>query len=216
MEYKDTFVMQGKRARLVETIKNKGITDEQVLSAIGKIPRHIFVYKGLEYLSYEDRALSISDNQTISQPFTVAFQTQLLQVNLNDKIMEIGTGSGYQASVLSEIKAKVYTIERIEKLHIKAKKIFSELGYDINSFYGDGYLGLPEFAPFDKILITAAIPEIPKTLLSQLKIGGILVAPEGISGDSQIMRRIIRKSEDKYEIQNHGLFTFVPMLKGKI
>lgn len=215
MQNKDTFVMQGRRARLVETIQEKGINDEKVLKAIGKIPRHLFIYKGMEFQAYEDKALSISDKQTISQPFTVAFQSQLLELKSNDKVLEIGTGSGYQAAVLAEIGVQVYSIERIENLHISAKKILSELGYNINTFYGDGYLGLPEHAPFDKIIITAAIPEIPKTILSQLKIGGTLVAPEGIAGEGQTMRKFIRISETKYEIQNHGLFAFVPMLKGK-
>ncbi|MBN2892061.1 MAG: protein-L-isoaspartate(D-aspartate) O-methyltransferase [Bacteroidales bacterium] len=207
--------MQGRRARLVETIKGKGIKDERVLNAIGNIKRHLFVLKGLEYSAYEDRALSISASQTISQPYTVAFQTELLELKSTDKVLEIGTGSGYQAAVLAEIGVDVYTVERIEELHISATELLKELGYKVNTFYSDGFIGLDNYAPFDKIIITAAIPEIPDSLLSQLKIGGIMVAPEGIAGQGQVMRRIIRVSETDFERQNHGLFTFVPMLKGK-
>lgn len=211
----DSFVMQGRRAGLVEKIKEKGIKDERVLKAIGNVKRHLFVLKGLEFQAYEDKALSISAKQTISQPYTVAFQTELLELKRTDKVLEIGTGSGYQAAVLAEIGVEVYSVERIEELHESATKLLKELGYKVNTFYSDGFMGLENEAPFDKIIITAAIPEIPDSLLSQLKIGGIMIAPQGLSGQGQVMKKIIRISETRFEQQQHGMFSFVPMLKGK-
>lgn len=215
MKREDTYVMQGRRRRLVEIITEKGIKDINVLDAIGKIPRHFFVLAGLEFQAYEDKALSISDEQTISQPYTVAFQSELLEVKKGDKILEIGTGSGYQASVLAEMGAELYTVERIFNLYEKASNILKELNYDVNAFYSDGYIGLDDYAPFDGIIITAAIPEIPENLLKQLKINGKLVAPVGAHGDVQQMKRIIRVSETRFQEGLHGMFTFVPMLKGK-
>ncbi|MEA3450720.1 MAG: protein-L-isoaspartate(D-aspartate) O-methyltransferase [Bacteroidota bacterium] len=211
----DSFLMKGRRKRLVDAISAKGINDQKVLKAILEIPRHFFTLEGLEQLAYDDKALSITDEQTISQPFTVAFQTQLLNLDLNDKVLEIGTGSGYQAAVLSQIGVKVFSIERIKNLHEKSTKLLKKYAYDnVRTFFGDGYKGLPDFAPFDKIIITAAILEIPEELLSQLKIGGMMVAPVGISGYSQKMTRIIRKSESNFEKQYFGDFVFVPMVKG--
>jgi len=216
MERKDSFVMQGRRNLLVETLKEKGIKNEEVIRAIATIPRHFFVLAGLEFQAYEDKALSITDAQTISQPYTVAFQTELLEIKKGDKIMEIGTGSGYQAAVLAEVGAEVYSIERILNLHEKAVELFNELGYKINTFYGDGYIGLPDKAPFDGIILTAAIPQIPDNLLKQLKIGGKFVAPVGEQGETQQMMRLIRKSETEFDKQFFGGFVFVPMLKGKV
>jgi len=215
MKREDSFVMQGRRKRLVETIKEKGIKDENVLKAIGNIPRHFFVFSGLETQAYEDKALSIDDNQTISQPYTVAFQSELLEITKGDKILEIGTGSGYQASVLAEMGVEVYSVERVYNLHEKATAILKELNYNVSTFYSDGFIGLQDYAPFDGIIITAAIPSIPQNLLKQLKINGKLVAPVGISGNTQQMKRIIRINETKFEEQHHGMFSFVPMLKGK-
>lgn len=208
--------MKGKRNILVEELKTKGIKDENVLKAIAKTPRHFFVLSGLELSAYEDRPLSIDNNQTISQPYTVAFQTELLHVKKNNKILEIGTGSGYQAAILHEIGASVFSVERILNLHKKTKKLFQKLNYKINTFHKDGYQGLPEHAPFDGIIITAAIPEIPEQLLNQIKIGGKIIAPIGKHNNPQKMSRITRISETKYEQQFFGNFIFVPMLTGKI
>lgn len=216
MKREDTYVMQGRRKRLVDTIKEKGIKDENVLKAIGKIPRHFFVMLGLEFQAYEDKSLSINDEQTISQPYTVAFQTELLEIKEGDKVLEIGTGSGYQSAVLCELGAEVYTVERIFNLYEKSTKILKKLNYNANTFYSDGYNGLPDYAPFDAIIITAAIPNTPVNLLNQLKIGGKLVAPVGSQSDTQQMKRLIKINETRYEEQFHGLFAFVPMLKGKI
>lgn len=215
MPRQDDFVMQGRRRLLVETIKAKGITNQIILDALGKVPRHFFVLAGLEYQAYEDKALTIEDGQTISQPFTVAYQSQLLDLNIGDKVLEIGTGSGYQSAVLAQAGINVYSIERIHNLHIKATELLKELNYNVKTFYGDGYEGLPDFAPFDGIIITAAIEKVPQTLLNQLKINGKCVAPEGISGSMQQMTRYTRKSETEYEKEIYGNFVFVPMIKGK-
>lgn len=207
--------MKGRRKKLVDAIVSKGINDERVLKAILEVPRHFFTLEGLEAHAYDDRALSIANKQTISQPFTVAFQTQLLNLDLNDKVLEIGTGSGYQAAILSQIGVKVFSVERIKNLHEKSTKILNDYNYNnVRTFFGDGYKGLPDFAPFDKIIITAAIPKVPDALLSQLKIGGLMVVPVGTSGYSQKMTRIIKKLENKFEKQTFGEFSFVPMVKG--
>ncbi len=216
MHRKDSYLMQGRRQNLVEKIKAKGISNEKVIKAIGKIPRHFFVLPGLEFQAYEDKALSISDSQTISQPYTVAFQTELLEPNDKNKILEIGTGSGYQAAVLAEIGANVYSVERIYNLHEKATKILNELNYNVKTFYDDGFNGLPDYAPFDGIIVTAAIPAIPENILKQLKIGGKFVAPVGDKSGVQHMVRMIRNSEDNFKKEYFGMFSFVPMLKGKI
>ncbi len=207
--------MQGRRAKLVEEIAEKGICDQRVLEAIGRVKRHLFVLRGMEYNAYENRALSIDDKQTISQPYTVAFQTELLELKANDKVLEIGTGSGYQAAVLCEMGAEVYSVERIKNLHETSTKLLNELCYRAKTFYEDGNVGLENFAPFDKIIITAAATEISKQLLKQLKIGGILVAPVGFSREWQVMKKFIKISENKFEEQSHGSFAFVPMLGGK-
>ena len=209
----DSFRHKGLRQKLVQEIKGKGITNELVLEAIGKVPRHLFMDTGFVNFAYKDQAFPIGEGQTISQPYTVAFQTELLDVKKRHKVLEIGTGSGYQAAVLEHMGARVYTIERQKKLFLKTQSLLPELGYKPHFFYGDGFKGQPTFAPFDRILITAAAPEIPDGLLKQLKIGGKLVIPLG-GCQSQEMILIKKISEDKYEESKHGFFVFVPMLKG--
>ena len=210
----DTYRHIGLRRLLVEEVRKKGITDEAVLTAIGKVPRHAFMDSGFINFSYKDSAFPIGSGQTISQPYTVAFQTQLLEVKQYDKVLEIGTGSGYQASVLFEMGAIVYTIERQRELHIKSQQLLNQLGYKMHFFYGDGYAGLPAYSPFDRILVTAGATEIPETLIDQLKIGGRMVIPVGGS-DRQEMTLVVKKSESEIEITYHGGFVFVPFLKGK-
>lgn len=211
----DSFEAKGKRKKLVAELRKKGITDEEVLRAIDTIPRHIFMDPAFLNHAYTDKAFPISSGQTISQPYTVAVQSSLLKVKKRDKILEVGTGSGYQAAILAEMGAKVYTIERHRELFIKAQSIIVSLGYSIEFFYGDGYEGKPQYGPFDSILITAAAPEIPEKLLQQLKAGGRLVVPVG-GTDSQVMTVVERKSSDEFERSTHGNFVFVPMLKGTV
>jgi protein-L-isoaspartate(D-aspartate) O-methyltransferase len=212
----ESLVLKGLRNILVERLKEKGIQDVNVLNAIAKVQRHLFIPKGFEKQAYEDKPFSIGGGQTISQPFTVAIQTELLQVQRFDKILEIGTGSGYQAVILAETGANVYTVERLKELYLSARRIFRQLGYSINSYWGDGYEGKEAFAPFKKILITAAIPQIPQKLLDQLATGGRLVAPVG-EGDTQVMTVIDKISENKFNTSRYNdLFRFVPMLKGTI
>ena len=210
----DTYRHKGLRRLLVEEIRKKGISDEAVLEAIGKVPRHAFMDSGFINFSYKDSAFPIGSGQTISQPYTVAFQTQLLKVKPHDKVLEIGTGSGYQAAVLFEMGANVYTIERQRELYIKSQQLLNQLNYKMQFFHGDGYAGLPAYAPFDKILVTAGATEIPETLVQQLKIGGRMVIPVGGS-DRQDMTLVVRKSETETEVTYHGAFIFVPFLKGK-
>jgi len=210
----DTYTLAGKRAQLVKKLRDKGITDENVLGAINSIPRHCFIDKSIVNHAYIDKALRIEKDQTISQPYTVAFQTQILDVKTNDKVLEIGTGSGYQASVLAKLNCKVFSIERHKELYISAKYILRELKLKVNTFYGDGFAGLPELSPFDKILITAGAPEIPTKLLQQLKVGGIMVIPLS-KGNSQQMLRITKISNKNFESKSFGEFKFVPMLPGK-
>ena len=211
---KDTFKHQGLRQKLVETIKAKGITDEAVLKAIGNVPRHLFMDSGFLDHAYQDKAFPIAAGQTISQPYTVAFQTELLKAKKGSRILEIGTGSGYQTAVLLKLKAKVFTIERQLELFKKTSIFFKKMGYRPKKFiFGDGYKGLPAEAPFEGIIVTAGAPEIPKALLSQLKIGGKLVIPVGL--EDQIMTRIIRNSEKEFERQEFGSFRFVPLLEDK-
>jgi len=211
----DSFEAKGKRTRLVEELRKKGISDEDVLNAIGRVPRHLFMDPAFLIHAYVDKAFPISSGQTISQPYTVAVQTSLLRVKKRDRILEVGTGSGYQAAVLCEIGAKVYTIERFRDLYLKSQITLTSLGYNADFFYGDGYEGKPQYGPFDGILITAAAPEVPPKLLPQLKIGGRLVVPVGNSM-SQVMTLVVRKGEDEWETTEHGNFVFVPMLKGTV
>jgi len=209
----DTFEAKGKRKKLVADLRQKGITDEEVLRAIDTVPRHLFMDPAFFIHAYVDKAFPISSGQTISQPYTVAVQSSLLKVKRRDKILEIGTGSGYQAAVLAEMGARVYTIERFRDLHMKAQTILNTLGYTIDFFYGDGYEGKSQYGPFDGIVITAAAPEVPAALLQQLKQGGRLVVPVG-SQDSQVMTLVERTGTDTFEYSEHGNFVFVPMLKG--
>lgn len=211
---KDSFKHKGLRQQLVKTIKEKGIKDEKVLEAIGKIPRHLFMDSGFIDHAYQDKPFPIAANQTISQPYTVAYQTELLQVKKGDKILEIGTGSGYQAAVLIELGAKLYSIERQQELFKKTSKFLPKLGYRAKKLvFGDGYIGLKEEAPFDGIIVTAGAPFVPKPLLNQLKIGGRLVIPVG--DDVQTMTLFIRKGEKEFEKHEHGSFRFVPLLEDK-
>jgi protein-L-isoaspartate(D-aspartate) O-methyltransferase len=210
----DTYKHKGLRKQLVETIRNKGIHDERVLDAIERIPRHFFFDSSFLSFAYEDKAFPIGAGQTISQPYTVAFQTELLELKKGDKVLEVGTGSGYQACILAEMGAKVFSIERQKSLYDKALEFIPQIGYIVKLFYGDGYKGLPAFAPFDKILVTAGAPYIPDPLIDQLKTGGILVIPLG-SGDVQIMTRLIKTSDKEFTRQEHGTFRFVPLLGNK-
>jgi protein-L-isoaspartate(D-aspartate) O-methyltransferase len=209
----DSFLAKGKRKKLIEDLRRKGIIDEEVLRAINTVPRHDFMDPAFLNHAYIDKAFPISSGQTISQPYTVAVQTELLQVKKRDKILEIGTGSGYQCAILAEMGAKVYTIERYRELYLKAQRTLTSLGYTADFFYGDGFEGKPQYGPFDGIIITAATKEIPEKLPRQLKIGGRLVVPLGNS-NSQVMTLVIRKGEDDFEYSSHGSFVFVPMLKG--
>jgi protein-L-isoaspartate(D-aspartate) O-methyltransferase len=213
-DMEDNFQHKGLRNKLVQEIKRKGIVDERVLAAINKVPRHLFMDSGFIKFAYRDQAFPIRAGQTISQPYTVAFQTQLLEVDAMHKVLEVGTGSGYQAAVLVEMGAKVYTIERQKELYLLSQSLLSSLHYRLHFFYGDGYQGLPTYGPFDRILITAAAPEIPEKLLEQLKPGGRLVVPLG-GEKSQVMTLIEKKGEKDYKKSEHGLFVFVPMLGGK-
>jgi len=214
-KFEDTYRHKGLRKKLAELVEKKGITDKNVLQAILNIPRHFFLDTALDDIAYEDRAFPIGEGQTISQPYTVAYQTQLLNVSPRDKILEIGTGSAYQATVLAEMGAAVYTIERQKKLFEQNKNyVFKSKYPNIKFFYGDGFEGLPTYAPFDKILITAAAPEIPPKLIAQLKTGGKMVLPLE-SGGYQIMMRITKKPDGTFEEELFENFSFVPMLKGK-
>lgn len=211
----DSFEAKGKRKKLVDDLRKKGITDEEVLRAINKVPRHDFMDPAFLNHAYADKAFPISSGQTISQPYTVAVQTSLLQIKKRDKILEIGTGSGYQAAILAELGAKVYTIERFRDLYLRAQRTLTSLGYSADFFFGDGYEGKPQYGPFDGILITAATRQVPEKLLHQLKIGGRLVVPLGDSL-SQVMTLVIRSADDKFDYSSHGNFVFVPMLKGTV
>lgn len=210
---RDSFKHKGLRKALVEELITKGITDKAVLDAIGKIPRHIFLDSSLDNLAYIDKALPIGCDQTISQPYTVAFQTQLLELKKTDKVLEIGTGSGYQTCVLSEISSRIYSIERHKPLHIRASSVIKLLKYNSRCFFGDGYKGLVQFSPFDKILVTCGAQELPKDLFMQLKIGGYMVIPLGEK--TQIMTRITKISEFEAKREDFGDFSFVPMLGDK-
>jgi len=211
---KDTFTHQGMRKKLVKTLEKKGIVDKHVLKAIGSIPRHLFMDSGFVDHAYVDKAFPIAADQTISQPYTVARQTELLQVKKGDKVLEIGTGSGYQAAVLLEIGTILFTIERQNELFKKTKLFLPKLGYKPKRMiFGDGYKGLEQEAPFDGIIVTAGAPYVPQPLMAQLKIGGRLVIPVG--EDVQIMTVFTRKSESEFQKEEFGEFRFVPMLEDK-
>ncbi|HKR03337.1 MAG TPA: protein-L-isoaspartate(D-aspartate) O-methyltransferase [Bacteroidia bacterium] len=215
MKFEDTFKHQGLRRQLVEGIKKKGIKDEKVLSAIAAVPRHFFMDKAFLEFAYQDKAFPIEAGQTISQPYTVAYQTQLLGIEKGQKVLEIGTGSGYQTCILCELNAKIFSIERQKLLFDKTKKLLTEMGYQAKLFYGDGFKGLPAFAPFDKIIITCGAATIPSEILKQLKHGGIMVAPIG-SLNEQIMTIVIKKDDANHEIIELDKFRFVPMLENKV
>ena len=214
-KFEDTYRHKDLRKKLIDSLRDKGISNERVLAAMNEVPRHFFLDTALDNIAYEDRAFPIAMGQTISQPYTVAYQTSLLEVEPQDKILEIGTGSIYQATVLAEMGAKVYTIERQKKLFDLTRKFVLKAKYpSIKFFYGDGFEGLPTFAPFDKVLITAAAPFIPPRLIEQLKTGGKMVLPLETSGGSQRMLRITKTHEGTVE-EEFEQFKFVPMLKGK-
>ena len=210
----DSFKHKGLRQKLVDVLISKGITDKDVLNAISKVPRHLFMDSGFLDHAYQDKAFPIAANQTISQPYTVAFQTELLDVNENDKVLEIGTGSGYQTAVLCLLGAEVYSVERQLELFKKSSLFLPKIGFVVKRLvFGDGYKGLKEDAPFDRILVTAGAPYVPKELLSQLMIGGRLVIP--IGNEEQIMTLYIRTGPKTFEKYEHGKFKFVPMLENK-
>ena len=210
----DSFRHQGLRKQLIEHLASKGISDLKVLNAMNRIPRHLFMDNAFVNFSYQDKAFPIGAGQTISQPYTVAFQSQLLEVKPYDKVLEVGTGSGYQSAVLSLLDAEVFTIERHRELFLKTKKFLPTLGYNCMFVYGDGYKGMPNFAPFDKIIITCGAPFIAEDLVAQLKVGGRMVAPVG-DEDLQVMHLIEKISETEIRVTTHGDFSFVPMLNDK-
>ena len=211
----DNYRHKGMRQNLVQVLKDKGITDMNVLDAIGTVPRHLFLESMFVEIAYQDKAFPIGSGQTISQPFTVAMQSQLLGITKGMKVLEIGTGSGYQACVLAQMGAKVFTIERQRNLYMKTKPFLAEFHYNIKTFLGDGNKGLPTFAPFDRILITAAAPEIPQSLVNQLKTGGIMVIPLNDEADAskQVMLRLTKQTDGTMLREEFGDCRFVPMLK---
>lgn len=214
--FEDTYRHKGLRKKLVDLLRSKGITDERVLEAINTLPRHYFLDTAFDEIAYEDRAFPIDEGQTISQPYTVAYQTQLLDIKPYDKVLEIGTGSAYQACVLAEMNAQVYTIERQKKLYDFNKIAFPFLKkyHHIKFFFGDGFEGLPTYAPFDKVIITAAAPFVPPKLMEQMKVGGKMVIPVD-EGDAQRMKRLTKLTDGSYKEEEFDAFSFVPMLGGK-
>lgn len=212
--FKDTPKHQGQRMQLVRLLKDKGIVNPAVIQALEKVPRHWFMDAGLESHAYKNKAYPIAADQTISHPYTVAFQSELIDVTPGDKVLEIGTGSGYQTAILKAMQVEIFTIERQRALFKKTQRLFNQIGLRPKEFVlGDGYLGLPDHAPFDAILVTAGAPELPQKLLGQLKIGGCLVIP--IGQDPQIMHRFRRTAERSFDKEQFGEFRFVPMLKNK-
>jgi protein-L-isoaspartate(D-aspartate) O-methyltransferase len=207
---KDTYKHKGLRKQLVGKLREKGIRDGNVLKAIEKVPRHFFFEEAFEDHAYQDKAFPIGEGQTISQPYTVAFQTELLEIKNGEKILEIGTGSGYQCCVLIELGGKVYTIENNKVLFTKASSFLPSIGYNASFFWGDGTLGLPAYAPFNKILVTAGAPFVPQKLLSQLTVGGIMVIPVG-NEETQHMVKIRKLSDNEFEKEELGVFRFVPL-----
>jgi protein-L-isoaspartate(D-aspartate) O-methyltransferase len=209
---KDTFRHKGKRKLLVEELGKMGIEQASILEAFIAIPRHYFLDLAFDEQAYTNMAFQIGSGQTISHPYTVAFQTQLLSVAKGDKMLEIGTGSGFQTCILCQMGAKVFSVERHMDLHIKAKSIITFFNFNAKLSFGDGYKGIPSHAPFDKILVTCGAPEIPQLLISQLKIGGLMVIPVG-EGDEQKMLRITKLDAEQYKVEEFGTFKFVPMLE---
>lgn len=210
----ENYLLLGAKKRLIDSLRQKGITDENVLTAFDKVDRHRFVESFLWDKAYEETALKLMNGQTISHPYTVAFQSQLLQIKKGDKVLEIGTGSGFQAAILSAMGARVYSIERQLVLFQSTRKLLSQIDDKIYTHYGDGYAGLPNFAPFDKVIVTCGAPNVPEELLKQLKVGGIMVIPVG--EESQTMKRITKIDENQYDEETFGDFLFVPMLKERV
>jgi len=213
IQLEDSFRHKGLRKKLIDEIRRKGIRDESVLRAMNAVPRHLFMDNSFVSFAYVDKAFPISSGQTISQPYTVAFQTEALQIKRTDKVLEVGTGSGYQAAVLCEMGVSLYTIERQRSLFDFARNLLPELGYHPHFFYGDGYLGLPTYGPFDKIIVTAGADTVPLKLKEQLTVGGRMVIPVG-GREHQVMKIIVRVSETEFSEQDAGYFVFVPLLPG--
>ena len=211
---KDSFKHKGLRKKLIDSLREKGIKNEKLLEAMNRVPRHLFMDSGFINHSYTDKAFPIAAGQTISQPYTVAFQTELLAPQKHQKVLEVGTGSGYQTAVLLELGARVYTIERIKELYLYARDQLMPLGYRPGFYYGDGYEGLPAFAPFDRILVTAGANDVPEKLLEQLAVGGKMVVPVG-DRSGQKMLLLEKKNEKEVVTSEHGRFAFVPLLQGK-
>lgn len=211
----DSYKHKGLRKQLALQVKEKGISDKLVLKAIETIPRHLFLDNAFVEFAYQDKAFPIGEGQTISQPYTVAFQTELLDIKKGDKVLEVGTGSGYQTSVLLEMGAKVFTIERQKVLFDRTSSLLPKLGYLPKFFYGDGFKGLPAFAPFDKIIVTAGAPLVPPDLVSQLKSGGLMVIPVGGENDAYVMKRLVKANDSDIQIVSFGDFRFVPLLEEK-
>lgn len=211
----DSFKYKGMRKQLINQLREKGIEDENILNAFDAVPRHFFLDNAFAEQAYSNMAFQIGSGQTISHPYTVAFQTQLLDIKRGDKILEIGSGSGFQTCILCELKAKVFSIERHKELHLKAKNVLKHLHYNARLSFGDGYKGLPLQAPFDKIIITCGAPSIPEELLKQMKVGGIMIIPIG-EGAEQQMKKIVKTSETDFEEEDFGVFKFVPMLENKV
>ena len=211
----DSYKHKGLRKQLMLLLKEKGISDKNILKAIETVPRHLFLDNAFVEFAYQDKAFPIGEGQTISQPYTVAFQTELLDIKKGDKVLEVGTGSGYQTSVLLEIGAKVFTIERQKALYDRTSRLLPQLGYQPKFFYGDGFKGQPSFAPYDKIIVTAGAPIIPPDLITQLKPGGIMVIPVGGENDAYIMKRLVKDQESNIKLVSYGDFRFVPLLEEK-
>ena len=210
----ESYRHKGLRSKLIRTLKAKGISHPNVIEAMSQVPRHLFLDKAFEEWAYRDQAFPIGCGQTISQPYTVAYQTQLIDPQPTDKILEIGTGSGYQAAVLSHLCKKIYSVERHEPLYRNTSLLLARIGYrQVRTLHGDGYLGADRYAPFDKIIITAGASIMPDILLQQLKVGGYLVIPIG-DGDDKTMKRITKVTEDRFEEESFGIFQFVPFLEG--
>lgn len=211
----DPILFQGQRKRLIVELRQKGITDERVLSAMERVPRQHFMEKGLAHLAYQDKPFPIGEGQTISQPYTVAMQTHLLDVQPRHRVLEIGTGSGYQAAILAEMGAIVFSVERHYPLFRTARKRFTGMDYALNLFHGDGFAGLPAYAPFDRILVTCGVASVPAQLAGQLACGGKMVIPLGPS-DYQVMTLLSKTADGDFVGSEHGLYSFVPMLEGRI
>lgn len=203
------------RKKLIAELREKGIEDDRILNAFDAVPRHYFLDNAFAEQAYSNMAFQIGSGQTISHPFTVAFQTQLLGIQRGDKVLEIGTGSGFQTCILCEMGAKVFSIERHKELHLKAKRILSHLGYSARLTFGDGYKGMPAFAPFDKVIITCGAPSIPQSLVDQMKVGGCMIIPIG-EGADQLMKRVIKNEDGSISEEEFGVFRFVPMLENKV